>query len=262
MLIGAFNVAGLLLTRSLDRRRELAVRVALGASPLRLVQELVAESAVLSAAGGLVGVALAWSLVRVDRDDARGDSAAPDVTLNWHVAVLILAIITAMTAGFGLVPSLLMLRKRTPRRCDGDRASTSSGRLAHRALVIAEVARMRAGRSVSAFVKERRRSSRFERRLVNMLGQLQLTSATTATGAGRRSIRPCSIACGKSGVTGAGATTFLPFEPGWRIPFEIVGRLPARPEDAPRVQHFSVTDGYLESSCRSWTAASSRRTTR
>jgi putative ABC transport system permease protein len=50
----------------------------------------------------------------------------------------------------------------------------------------------------------------------------------------------------KPGVTAAGATTFLPFEPGWRIAFDIVGRPNPRPEDAPIAQHFSVTDGYFE----------------
>jgi predicted permease len=255
MLIGAFNVAGLLLTRSLDRRRELAVRVALGASPLRLVQELVAESAVLSAAGGLVGIALAWSLVRILI--ATMPVAIPrleDVSLDWHAAVLILAIITAMTAGFGLLPSLLMLRKRnTAALRDGDRTSTSSGRLAHRSLVIAEVALACALVTASALLVKSVTALVSIPSGVSSKGvltaNLQLTGATYRDWAQVDAFYSTLLdrLRLKAGVTGAGATTFLPFEPGWRIPFEIVGRPSARPEDAPRVQHFSVTDGYLES---------------
>ena len=255
MLIGAFNVAGLLLTRSLDRRRELALRLALGASPYRLVQELIAESAVLSAAGGLVGVALAWTLVRVLI--ATMPVAIPrleDVSLNWHVAVLILAVVSVMTMGFGLVPSLLMLRKRsTAALRDGDRASTTSGRLAHRALVIAEVALACAlvtasallVKSVSALVSIPSGVSSKDVLTAN----LQLTGATYRDWAQVDAFYATLLdrLRQKSGVTAAGAATFLPFEPGWRIPVEIVGKPPARPEDAPRVQHFSVTDGYFES---------------
>src|SRR5262249_27041191 len=142
MLIGAFNVAGLLLTRSLDRRRELAVRVALGASPLRLIRELIAESAVLSAVGGGVGLLLAWGLVQVLV--ATMPVAIPrldQISLNWRVAGVVVGIITAMTLGFGLLPSLLMVRQRRASTLrDGDRTSTTSGRFAHRALVVAEVA--------------------------------------------------------------------------------------------------------------------------
>ncbi|HKV98738.1 MAG TPA: ABC transporter permease [Vicinamibacterales bacterium] len=255
MLIGAFNVAGLLLTRSLDRRRELAVRVALGASPYRLVQELIAESAVLSAAGGLVGVALAWSLVRILI--ATMPVAIPrleDVSLNWHVAVLILGIVTAMTFGFGLVPSLLMLsRRNTAALRDGDRTSTASGRLAHRGLVIAEVALACALVTASALLVKSVSA------LVSIPSGVSphgvLTANMQLTGAAYRDWTQVDAFYAtlldrlrqKSGVTGAGATTFLPFEAGWRLPFEIIGRPPARPEDAPRVQFFSVTDGYLES---------------
>ncbi|MFI5178518.1 MAG: ABC transporter permease, partial [Vicinamibacterales bacterium] len=142
LVIGALNVAGLLLTRSLDRRRELAVRMALGASPFRLVRELISESAVLAAVGGAAGLFLAWGLVHALV--ASAPVAIPrldDVSLNWRVALLALAIISAMTIGFGLVPSLLMLRRSdTAGLRDGDRASTTSGRMAHRALVIGEIA--------------------------------------------------------------------------------------------------------------------------
>jgi predicted permease len=254
MLIGAFNVAGLLLTRSLDRRRELAVRVALGASPLRLMRELIAESAALSVVGGSVGLLLAWGLVQVLV--ATMPVAIPrldQVSLNWRVAGVVVGIITAMTLGFGLVPSLLLVRQRRASTLrDGDRTSTTSGRLAHRTLVVAEVALACALVTASALLVKSVAALVAVPSGVSSAGvltaNLQLTGPIYSDWAQVDAFYASFLdqLRQKPGVTAAGATTFLPFEPGWRIAFDIVGRPNPRPEDAPIAQHFSVTDGYFE----------------
>src|SRR5262249_22285354 len=90
MLISCLNVASLLLTRALTREREMAVRTALGASPLHLVVQLLAEGTVLSLAGGAAGtigaaVALPVIVALAPADVPRLSEAS----LNWRVVAFV-----------------------------------------------------------------------------------------------------------------------------------------------------------------------------
>jgi putative ABC transport system permease protein len=88
MLIAFANLAGLLLVRSIDRRRELAVRTALGARPREIVRQLLLESGAIVALGTIGGVVLAWWMTPAVANLALeriGEFATRDVTLSWRV---------------------------------------------------------------------------------------------------------------------------------------------------------------------------------
>jgi len=142
LLVACANVANLLLVRAAGRESDLAVRAALGASRRRLLQQLVAESLTLSAAGALLGtIAAAWT---VDAVVIFGPAALPrlhDIRLDTRVLAFAAVIMFAVGIGFGLLPGLRLSRPNLPQSLRaGARGLTDGRSRARMSLVVIELA--------------------------------------------------------------------------------------------------------------------------
>ncbi|MFN2623329.1 MAG: ABC transporter permease [Chthoniobacterales bacterium] len=108
LLLACVNLANLLLARATDRRKEIAIRLAVGASRRRLIRQLMTESVMLSLAGGIFGVLVAAAINRIaQRVDFPIDIALVfDLRIDWRVLsfTLGLSILTGML--FSLIPAL------------------------------------------------------------------------------------------------------------------------------------------------------------
>jgi predicted permease len=107
LLIACANFANLLMVRNIVRKRELAVRVALGAGRIRILQQVLTESLMLALAGGALGLALARAGTGVLAANLlAGTPRLAEISMDAHVFGLtaLLAILTGL--GFGLIPAL------------------------------------------------------------------------------------------------------------------------------------------------------------
>jgi len=106
LLIACANVANLLLVRGAARQKELAVRMALGATRRRLVRQLLTENLILAALGTVIGALLANWGVRVILGLKEGLPRAGEVGMNWRIPVFAILVSGLTALLFGLIPSL------------------------------------------------------------------------------------------------------------------------------------------------------------
>ena len=145
LLIACTNIASLLLTRSTARSRELSLRAALGATPGRIIRQLMIESLLLAGSGGLLGVLLAWIFVKVAPAFLPPAVVPTGVPLEMSPLVLLYTAAISLATGalFGLVPAVSAVRIKLQETLkDSGRSSTGGGtqRWFREGMVVFEVA--------------------------------------------------------------------------------------------------------------------------
>ncbi len=254
LLVACGNVANLMLARGETRRREMAVRTALGADRLRIIRQLLTESCMLSIAGAVAGIGVAWVLQQVIV--ALGSSALPRLEdLQIRPSVLAFTAIVAVAVGllFGAAPAMQMARRSGVDLKSGDRGASDRSRV-RQALVVCQTAGaivllVAAGLLVKSFV-----------RLTHVPSGLQIERVLTARLSlpdSRYPDRPAITAFFSQlltrvralpGVRSAGAASGLPLSVNsgdWS--FDIDGRARVNGRRPGAADWFVVTPGYFES---------------
>src|ERR1041384_3156074 len=143
LLVTCANLAGLLLARATDRRKEIAIRLAMGANRRRLIRQLLTESVLLSLTGGVAGVLLAVWIVNVllAFKPPIDFPLSLDVRLDWHVLLFSLCVSLLAGAIFGLAPALQATRPGLSQALRETSAQGGAARTRLRSvLVVAQIA--------------------------------------------------------------------------------------------------------------------------
>lgn len=115
LLIACANLAGMLLARGVMRKREIAIRLAIGARRARIVRQLLTESMLLSAMGGAIGVGLSVAMRSLlsgfYATDSEGFHHLYDLSFDWRVLIYSIVITLITGVFFGLIPAVRVSRK-------------------------------------------------------------------------------------------------------------------------------------------------------
>jgi putative ABC transport system permease protein len=258
LLIVCANVSNLILARLSTRRTEIALRAALGAGRFELVRQVLAESFVLSAAGGALALVVAWASVRFVRALPAGSlPRMQEIRLDGGVLVFAILVSAAVALVFGLVPALQASRsglRDTANAFPGTTGSPGTHRVLN-ALVVVEVAvalllLVGAGLMTRSFAQLMRVSPGFEPR--NLLAvQLYLPQTKYRNGAQRSRfyIEAIRRVGSLPGVQSAAAVSTLPMYPvgiDFALPFTVEGQQAPVNGEEPRADIRSATPGYFE----------------
>jgi putative ABC transport system permease protein len=266
LLITCANVANLLLARASLRKREISIRVALGAGRGRIVRQVLTESMLLSLAGGALGLYLGYFGVRALLALNAGDMARPGniprigahgagISLDWRVLTFAIAISVLTGVLSGVIPALkashtdlaTTLNESGSRSGAGIRQNKTRSVLAAIEMALAMILLVGAALLIRTFVDLRTVNPGFEtHNILTMdmsLGGARFEKTAAVAQLARDGQQRLESL---PGVEAAAASCCLPLEGGYGLPFNIEGRPPTNGPYTGGGGWRSVAPGYFE----------------
>lgn len=257
LLIGCINLANLLLARSSARQREIAIRMALGASRTCLIRQLLTESSLLAALGGALGLVLTlWSVNAIPAISPATLPRARHIDIDGRVMLFTLGVSALAAIIFGLVPAMQSSKIALDEELKGGGRGSSGNLQQSRlrgVLVVLEIAGclvllISAGLLIKSFAQLQAVRPGFDGRGV-LVARLALPkekySQSIAVKNFYDQLSPRIMRL--PGVESVGAISILPLSgPRANVDFTVMGRPPAAREETPICQYRMISPGYFQ----------------
>ncbi|MGH9937358.1 MAG: ABC transporter permease, partial [Blastocatellia bacterium] len=255
LLLACANLANLLLARATERRREIAVRLALGANRFRVMRQLLTESLLLALAGGVLGFLLAVWLAKLTAAIKLPIDVPLATELQVDIRVFIFAGLVSLATGllFGLLPAWQTTKTDLAQALKNDASFGSPHRSRLKSgLIVLQVALSLAlliggGLMLRALRQAQTINLGFDpRRAVEMSFDLRLQGYDGAQGREFQK-RLLERVRALPGVESAGIANIIPVDLHISsAPVSIEGQEPSRPANAPRALTSNITPGYFQ----------------
>jgi putative ABC transport system permease protein len=259
LLIACANIANLLLARAAVRRREIAIRSALGAGRRRIINQLLTESVLLSLVGGALGLLIGFFGVRTllamnpGNIPRIGDKGAA-LSLDWRVLVFTLIVSVFTGILFGLIPALhasrvdlnITLKESGSRSGSGFRQNKARSILVVVEMALALILLAGSALLIRTYIALRQVQPGFDSHNILTMN-MSLGDARFAKTAGVAQLVRDGVdrIDGLPGVEAAATTCSLPLEPSFGLGFAIEGRPEADPQNRPGGAWRSVSPNYF-----------------